>query len=322
MKKVIIQSERDDRTTDDVINWIDYISSLKDTILFYDEYSVSEISLDISNNSYSFQINKNNFDERTSFWYRRGEYKYQFSNLPLFSNYFNANEVYGGGIKPIIDHLNGNILPQAINAFKDNYALKLDMLLFAKEVGFMIPHSKVISDKKILKDFYNEKEQIITKPIGYPVVSFKSKDIKISSPTIIVDDEMLDKAPNLFLPSWFQEYIEKKIEIRTFFLNGQTWSMAIFSQSNEKTKVDFRNYDHENPNRYVPYKLPIQVNKKVIEFMVKMNLNSGSLDFILTPTNQYVFLEVNPIGQFQWLSRNCNYYIEKQIAETLLNDEK
>lgn len=29
--------------------------------------------------------------------------------------------------------------------------------------------------------------------------------------------------------------------------------MAIFSQQNEKTKIDFRNYDYSRPNRVVPY---------------------------------------------------------------------
>ena len=36
---------------------------------------------------------------------------------------------------------------------------------------------------------------------------------------------------------------------------------------------------------------------------------------IVTPTNEYVFLEVNPVGQFNFVSELCNYYIEKNIAE-------
>lgn len=42
--------------------------------------------------------------------------------------------------------------------------------------------------------------------------------------------------------------------------------MAIFSQENDKTKIDFRNYDIANPNRCVPYKLPRRIEKQLIRF--------------------------------------------------------
>ena len=48
-----------------------------------------------------------------------------------------------------------------------------------------------------------------------------------------------------------------------------------------------------------------------------MGINTGSIDLIYSLSNEYVFLEVNPQGQFDWLSKNCNYYIEKDIAELL-----
>jgi len=46
-------------------------------------------------------------------------------------------------------------------------------------------------------------------------------------------------------------------------------------------------------------------------------LNSGSIDILVTPNNEYVFLEVNPVGQFGMVSQPCNYYLEKRIAERL-----
>jgi hypothetical protein len=38
---------------------------------------------------------------------------------------------------------------------------------------------------------------------------------------------------------------------------------------------------------------------------------------IVTPEGEYVFLEVNPTGQFGWVSDNCNYYLEEKIANHL-----
>ena len=94
--------------------------------------------------------------------------------------------------------------------------------------------------------------------------------------------------------------------------------MAIFSQSDEKTKTDYRNYNRVKPNRNVPYKLPQDVEDKICLFMDASGLDTGSIDIIKSTDGRYVFLEVNPCGQFDWLSGNCNYYIEQKIAHYLM----
>lgn len=50
--------------------------------------------------------------------------------------------------------------------------------------------------------------------------------------------------------------------------------------------------------------------------MTALDLNSGSIDFIKSGNNYY-FLEVNPIGQFGNVSTDCNYSLERKIAEFL-----
>ena len=54
--------------------------------------------------------------------------------------------------------------------------------------------------------------------------------------------------------------------------------------------------------------------------MYKLELNSGSIDLILDKKNRFVFLEINPIGQFGMTSFPCNYSIEKEIAKYLCNE--
>ena len=92
---------------------------------------------------------------------------------------------------------------------------------------------------------------------------------------------------DFFPPSFCQAYIEKKIELRIFFLGNQFFSAAIFSQSNPKTKIDFRNYDDENPNRIIPFNLPKDVSKKLLKMINSLKLTSGSIDMIYTKKNQF-----------------------------------
>lgn len=59
--------------------------------------------------------------------------------------------------------------------------------------------------------------------------------------------------------------------------------------------------------------------KKIQKFMNKIGLKTGSIDVILTPENEFYFLEINPTGQFGWVSQNCNFYLEKEIAKFLIS---
>jgi len=93
--------------------------------------------------------------------------------------------------------------------------------------------------------------------------------------------------------------------------------MAIFSQNNPKTSIDFRHYDRELPNRSIPFKLPVDIKDKLIMLVKILNVNSGSIDLVVTQEGKYIFLEVNPIGQFGMVSLPCNYYLEKKIANFL-----
>jgi D-alanine-D-alanine ligase-like ATP-grasp enzyme len=94
--------------------------------------------------------------------------------------------------------------------------------------------------------------------------------------------------------------------------------MAIFSQRNNRTSIDFRRYDEERPNHSVPFNLPADIKQKLRRFMREIDLDSGAIDMIYNNNGNYCFLEVNPVGQFGMISFPCNYKIEKKIAEILI----
>lgn len=118
-------------------------------------------------------------------------------------------------------------------------------------------------------------------------------------------------------PSLLQQNIDKKYELRIFYLNEKCYSMAIFSQNDEQTKVDFRNYNWDKPNRNVPYTLPNKIKNKLIIFMNSMGLKTGSIDLIVTPKDDYIFLEVNPVGQYGMVSIPCSYNLDYEIAKEI-----
>lgn len=208
--------------------------------------------------------------------------------------------------------LNSNC--KVIGDYKIRGLNKLEILLKAKQLGIFIPDSIVVS-KKYQVEKYAEKYNLITKP--YHEISFLTQDkFRYSNYTSEVNGT--DKMESTFFPTLIQEKIKKMFEIRTFFLIDKFYSMAIFSQESQETQTDFRNYNYSNPNRNVPFKLTEEIETKLRQLFKLLNLNSGSVDMIYSHDNKFVFLEINPIGQFGMVSYPCNYHLEKKIAMELV----
>jgi hypothetical protein len=191
---------------------------------------------------------------------------------------------------------------------------KLFQLETASEFDLNVPEWIYTDDLEKLKLFCNKQfNSIITKPIGEAFKFYYEGDI-FASFTTRIDENLLSRLPKKFPISFFQKEIKKIFEIRTFHFYGTNYSMAIWSQDNSMTEVDFRNYDNKKPNRCVPFKLSNNLDSKINKMMKKLELNSGSLDFIYSSDGQIYFLEVNPDGQFGMVSQPCNYHLEEKIA--------
>jgi len=199
-----------------------------------------------------------------------------------------------------------------------SYVAKLNVLVEAKKQKIKVPEFILTTRKSDVIDFYKKNNgQIIIKDLDYPF-SYSDEAVRYSSFAEIIDEKRLREFPDNFHLSFFQQYVEKEYEIRTFFFRKKMYSMAIFSQKDDKTKIDFRRYNLKHPNRTVPYKLPVLLEKKLRKLMLALNLETGSIDIIKGSTGEYYFLEVNPVGQFGMVSDQCNYHLELEIAKYLI----
>ena len=190
-------------------------------------------------------------------------------------------------------------------------------MLIAKECGLLIPETLITSNKINAINFIGEKKDVITKAISETIMLFIEGVGAIQSYTNPVSKKDMKAFDELIFPSLFQKNIRKRYELRVFYLDGEFYSMAIFSQSNPKTKNDFRYYDETQKNRFVPYTLPTAIKVRLELFMQKKGYKTGSIDILVDHNGDFIFLEVNPIGQFGMVSFPCNYQLEKKIAEYL-----
>lgn len=194
---------------------------------------------------------------------------------------------------------------------------KLAALRAAVAAGLEVPATLVSSRRAEIEAFRARHGRVITKPVGE--VTFFSLGMRsFGLYTAEPGDREVAALPDLGFPSLVQELVEKEFEIRSFYLDGELHSMAIFSQLDEQTALDFRQYNARRPNRAVPYRLPDGVARAARTFMRSVGLTSGSIDLIRTPDGRHVFLEVNPAGQFLMVSNPCNYRLEKVVAQSLM----
>ncbi|MCT2563654.1 grasp-with-spasm system ATP-grasp peptide maturase [Chryseobacterium herbae] len=334
----LIQSNCSDKSTNDVLDWF-FFFGIKEEELnrFNDATVIHNLTYTLSNKDGEV-ININNGDFKSqntqSFWYRRGGFSF---TKPL-------SNTDSSLLQPLVQGISGNLSREqkyidnsiyttlnkkrSINTFQENFTNKITNLTQAMESRLNIPDVLVTNDFNQVIHFSSLYKKIITKDIEMNEINASYDDnynfIIGAGVQVLTNEEVTEiskKYQNRSIAkfAFYQQYIEKKYELRIFYLKGKFYTMAIFSQSNEKTKIDFRNYDTERPNRCVPYQLPGEIEEKLHCFMQTIDMNCGSIDMIYTPEGEYVFLEVNPVGQFQWVSVNCNYDIERQIALDLIN---
>jgi ATP-GRASP peptide maturase of grasp-with-spasm system len=322
---ILILSQEFDVSTLNIIEWLEYYKVKYWFISDNDKISIEQIG--ITQNEITFNIlingtNKLNINEIKSYWYRRSNFNFEhFIEEIIIPRKF---ERIRGQIEKYLkeecivlkEYLHYQLSKKNnINNFYDGRVNKLIVLEKATKHGLLIPNTHISSN--LVFSSFNNKEEIISKSISESI-SIRDENIYLQSYTTTIENKNIFSKSEYFT-MLFQNKIFKLFEIRTFYLKGKFYSMAIFSQQNNDTKVDFRNYSEDKPNRNVPFDLPIEIEKKLDILLIDLKLNCCSIDMIYTQNNQYIFLEINPVGQFGMISEMCNQNLHYIIAKNILN---
>jgi ATP-GRASP peptide maturase of grasp-with-spasm system len=323
---ILIFSNELEGTTSEVLSWL--LCFNKKFLLITDKQKLTVKAIRLSNcdsNEMILRVDEQEFsiNDVDFFWFRRGFPKiYWEDSSDLFENERSSEMIspFLNREKSVLTHFLYLILDKKPNI---NTALltnlnKLNILTRAKYHGFQVPETIVTSNREDLQKFYSENNgKIITKVLSDGLSVEIDKGLYLKTYTEALTKEILENCSERFFPSLFQEEIIKKFEIRTFYLKGEFYSMAIFSQQNSITKIDFRRFENEVVPRTVPFSLPHEYELKLHNFLKEIGLNCCSIDLAYSTNNEFVFFEINPVGQFGMVSYPCNYYLEKRVAEIL-----
>ncbi|MFA8435800.1 MAG: MvdC/MvdD family ATP grasp protein [Marinifilaceae bacterium] len=320
MKKILIITHQSDNPSIETVSKILHQEGVAvfrfDSDLYPSKISVSQF---IDNGEIRTYIERDNerhlLDEFEAIWYRR---------------FFVGKELD----RDIPKEFRGPILEESkrviLGMLETSDAFKLDdyhnirrcsdkhlQLKLAKQCGLRIPKTLVTNNKEDLRKFFADTPKgVITKMQSSFAIYEKNVENVVFTNTL--EAEHLEDLDDLQIsPMQFQEKINKKVELRVTIVGDQIVAYSIDSQKLVNAKDDWRKEGATLLNQWEPFELPEEINKKLLQLMDRLCLNYGAIDLILTPENEYVFLEINPVGEFFWLDKLSEGKISQALANLL-----
>lgn len=181
-------------------------------------------------------------------------------------------------------------------------AAKMMQLGLAADLGLRVPETYMGNDFDAMRRFVEETGQVISKPFFPRQVFHEGLSYQTHTSTFTLKD--LDEIGETRYPVILQEAILARKDIRVGVVGHRVMASEISLQGTERDEeiVDFRY--HETLQRYggavnaefARHELPEEVAESCREFLRRLGLQYGMLDFLLTPEGEYVFLECNPKG--------------------------
>jgi MvdD-like protein with pre-ATP grasp domain len=210
-------------------------------------------------------------------------------------------------------------LPGPLHAIRgaDNKQLQLQL---ATELGLEIPPTLITSDPDEFLEFYREHEgRLIDKFPSTVMAASQRTGGSLMRFTQAVTTRDVGYARRLrHSPMLFQAQIPKRFELRITVVGDQVLPAEIHSQATRRTQLDWRHYDWGH-TPYRVHRLPDAIRRACLEMVSRLGLRFGAIDMIVTPDGRYVFLEINPNGQWMWIEDETGLPIAEAICDTLLN---
>jgi glutathione synthase/RimK-type ligase-like ATP-grasp enzyme len=320
MTKVLLLSNKSDLTSDFIVK------KLKERNIDFYRFNTDEltksISVSLDFNKESYQL----FDFKTN----------EIINLKKFSSvYFRRPEMpvikKEGLTTGQINFLRNEIMFTLEGVYKilrDAYWVsplysireaenKIYQLIIAKSLGLQIPDSIISNSYEKSKDFfYRNKNKCIIKPIKSGLIEDNTKSKVVF--TSILEKIPEDKSRLEGCPNFFQNCIEKKGDVRVTMVGEKVFASLIHSQDYNETKIDWRR--GEIKLKHTKIELPTDLKVKCVSLLKVLKLRYGAIDLVLDKNDRFVFLEINPNGQWAWIEKQTGYEISNEIVNLLKHE--
>lgn len=187
--------------------------------------------------------------------------------------------------------------------------------LVAVRNGLLVPNTLISNSVDGVTTLAREQGGVLIKAMGYIKLD-KDGACFLYSEKFAVEEIVNSPDAIRFCPVFAQHYVEKRYEYRVMVIGSQVLACRIDSQASEKTKIDWRHYDFDLVE-HVNVQLPMEIKIRLLNFMKDVGLRYGAIDMIERPDGNFVFLEVNPSGQWGWITNIAKVPVVEAVVSML-----
>ena len=229
-------------------------------------------------------------------WYRRPGYQIDAARLDPADRGFASLQcrLFRSGLKQ-------HLLPEAfwVNPFTSQDAeIKPCQQRAAIASGLTVPETLYTNDPDKIRTFLRKHDDsVIYKPLLGTTWRDEERHHRVTFSSMISENDLVSDHLLKTVPGIYQKYVEKDYELRVTFVGQKALAAKVLSQQSEFGRVDWRqSYDDLQMEEF---ELPESIYRSCLEVMERLDIVFGCFDFIVTPEGEYIFLEVNQMGQ--WL---------------------
>ncbi len=192
---------------------------------------------------------------------------------------------------------------------------KMVQLRTAVDIGFRIPSTVVTNSARAALRYLPEGAGFALK--GLDTVLWRQEDHQYFCFTQLLDAGALQTSDLSQLPTIVQEQIRPKTDVRVTIVGDRVWAAAITDRDGP-IDGDWRIlHDHVV---YTEHPLPDEVREQCVGLARRLHLSFAAID-LAQVGEDYVYLEVNPVGEWAWLAESLGWDVAHAIAAWLSEDE-
>jgi glutathione synthase/RimK-type ligase-like ATP-grasp enzyme len=184
-------------------------------------------------------------------------------------------------------------------------AVKPYQLRVAQRTGLRVPDTLITNDPIAAAAFVERHHgQVVHKALSAPRHCFRGTQRWSDSERTLLSDLVL-------APTIFQETVTDCRELRITVMGERAFAAEFRPQHG---LIDGR---LDYATRYRPHALPEGVSRMLIDLVRRLGLVFSTIDMKLTDEGEYVFLELNPMGQFLYIEILAGLPLTAAMAELL-----
>ncbi|UFR03956.1 hypothetical protein KBP30_23510 [Streptomyces sp. Go40/10] len=197
-------------------------------------------------------------------------------------------------------------------------SVKVKQLDTALKLGFSIPRFTITNDEEDASDFISScPSGVVVKSLNSPVITYRDQVCTLYTHLLTADDrEELNSVR--FGPTYLQEFVKKSMDVRVTVFDDEVFAVGIKSTSSEDALIDFRRAEiYDLPHEVI--NIPEDLKQLCVQLVQRLNLKFGAIDLLLKPNGDYLFLEVNPNGQWYWLEWVTGLPMVRSLCNLLMS---